>query len=55
VIHTDFEKGFIKAETVGYDDFIECGGEKGAKEKGVWRLEGGGLHSSTFQLNLSRF
>ena len=55
VIHTDFEKGFIKAETVGYDDFIECGGEKGAKEKGVWRLEGRGLHSSTFQLNLSRF
>ena len=40
VIHTDFEKGFIKAETVGYDDFIENEGFAGAKEKGVWRLEG---------------
>jgi ribosome-binding ATPase YchF (GTP1/OBG family) len=40
VIHTDFEKGFIKAETVGYDDFIANEGFAGAKEKGVWRLEG---------------
>ena len=40
VIHTDFEKGFIKAETVGYDDFIVNNGFSGAKEKGVWRLEG---------------
>jgi len=40
VIHTDFEKGFIKAETVGYDEFIACEGFAGAKEKGVWRLEG---------------
>jgi GTP-binding protein YchF len=40
VIHTDFEKGFIRAEVVGYDDFVECGGEQGAKEAGRWRLEG---------------
>ena len=40
VIHTDFEKGFIKAETVGYDDFVANEGFAGAKEKGVWRLEG---------------
>lgn len=40
VIHTDFEKGFIRAEVVGYDDFIDLGGEPGAKEAGKWRLEG---------------
>jgi len=40
VIHTDFEKGFIRAETIGYDDFIACGGEVGAKEAGKMRLEG---------------
>jgi len=40
VIHGDFEKGFIKAETVGYDDFIANGGFAGAKTNGVWRLEG---------------
>ncbi len=40
VIHTDFEKGFIRAEVVAYDDFIACGGEQGAKEAGKWRLEG---------------
>ncbi len=40
VIHTDFEKGFIRAEVVGYDDFIACKGESGAKEAGKWRLEG---------------
>ncbi len=39
-IHTDFEKGFIRAEIVGYDDFIENKGEQGAKEAGKWRLEG---------------
>jgi ribosome-binding ATPase YchF (GTP1/OBG family) len=39
-IHTDFERGFIRAEVVGYDDFIEFGGENGAKEAGKWRLEG---------------
>ena len=39
-IHTDFEKGFIRAEVVGYDAFIEFSGESGAKEAGKWRLEG---------------
>ncbi len=39
-IHTDFEKGFIRAEVVSYDDYIRYGGEKGAKEAGKWRLEG---------------
>lgn len=39
-IHTDFEKGFIRAEVVGYDNFIEFSGESGAKEAGKWRLEG---------------
>jgi len=40
VIHTDFEKGFIRAEVVAYDDFVEFNGESGAKEAGKWRLEG---------------
>ena len=40
VIHTDFEKGFIRAEVIAYDDFIACNGEAGAKEAGKWRLEG---------------
>ena len=40
VIHTDFEKGFIRAEVIGYDDFVAAGGEAGAKEKGLMRLEG---------------
>ena len=40
VIHTDFIKGFIRAEVVSYIDFISCGGEAVAKEKGLWRLEG---------------
>ena len=39
-IHTDFEKGFIRAEVVSYDDFVGCKGEAGAKEAGKWRLEG---------------
>jgi hypothetical protein len=39
-IHTDFEKGFIRAEVVGYEDFVAHGGEQGAKEAGKWRLEG---------------
>ncbi len=39
-IHTDFEKGFIRAEVVGYDDYIEYNGEQGAKDAGKWRLEG---------------
>jgi GTP-binding protein YchF len=40
VIHTDFEKGFIRAEVIGYDDFIQYKGEQGAKDAGKWRLEG---------------
>ncbi len=40
VIHTDFEKGFIRAEVIAYNDFIEHKGEHGAKEAGKWRLEG---------------
>lgn len=40
VIHTDFEKGFIRAEVISYDDFVTNNGEAGAKEAGKWRLEG---------------
>jgi ribosome-binding ATPase len=40
VIHTDFEKGFIRAETTAYADFVACGGEQGAKDAGKMRLEG---------------
>ena len=40
VIHTDFEKGFIRVETIAYADFIACNGEQGAKEAGKMRLEG---------------
>jgi hypothetical protein len=39
-IHTDFEKGFIRAEVIAYEDFIKYNGEAGAKEAGKWRLEG---------------
>ncbi|HVC51611.1 MAG TPA: redox-regulated ATPase YchF [Stellaceae bacterium] len=39
-IHTDFEKGFIRAETIAYADFVACGGEQGAKDAGKMRLEG---------------
>jgi GTP-binding protein YchF len=39
-IHTDFEHGFIRAEVISYDDFINYKGESGAKEAGKWRLEG---------------
>ena len=40
MIHSDFEHGFIRAETIGYNDFIAGGGETGAKEAGKMRLEG---------------
>lgn len=39
-IHTDFERGFIRAEVIGFDDYIASGGEQGAKEQGLMRLEG---------------
>jgi len=42
VIHTDFERGFIKAETIAFDDFIACNGEQGAKDTGKMRQEGKG-------------
>ena len=40
VIHTDFEKGFIRAETIAFDDYVKCKGESGAKDAGKMRLEG---------------
>lgn len=43
-IHTDFEKGFIRAEVIGFDDYVGCVGEAGAKDAGKWRLEGKEYH-----------
>ena len=40
MIHTNFERGFIRAEVIAYEDFIAYKGEAGAKEAGKWRLEG---------------
>ena len=40
VIHTDFQRGFIKAETVAYDVLVKCGSVAAAREKGVYRMEG---------------
>jgi ribosome-binding ATPase YchF (GTP1/OBG family) len=40
VIHTDFERGFIRAETIAYDDYVALGGEAGARDSGKLRLEG---------------
>ena len=40
VIHSDFERGFIRAETITYDDYVACNGEVGAKEAGKLRVEG---------------
>ncbi|MGH8577560.1 MAG: DUF933 domain-containing protein, partial [Gammaproteobacteria bacterium] len=40
VIHTDFQRGFIRAEVIGYDDYLAGRGEQGAKDAGKWRLEG---------------
>jgi GTP-binding protein YchF len=40
VIHSDFERGFIRAEAMSYADFIACGGEQGVRDAGKWRLEG---------------
>jgi ribosome-binding ATPase YchF (GTP1/OBG family) len=40
VIHGDFERGFIRAETIAFNDYVECNGEQGAKEKGKMRAEG---------------
>ncbi len=40
VIHSDFERGFIKAETVSYEDLVRCGSVAAARENGVYRMEG---------------
>ena len=40
LIHSDFERGFIRAEVISYNDLIECGSENAVKEKGKMRLEG---------------
>ena len=40
IIHTDFEKGFIRAEVISFDDYVLFAGESGAKDAGKWRLEG---------------
>jgi hypothetical protein len=40
VIHTDFERGFIRAQTIAFDDYIACKGEQGAKDTGKMRAEG---------------
>ncbi len=40
MIHTDFERGFIRAETIAYDDYVALGGEAGARDAGKLRLEG---------------
>jgi GTP-binding protein YchF len=54
-IHTDFEKGFIKAETIAYDDFVNCEGEQGAKEAGKMRQEGRGYQTQDGDIMLFRF
>ncbi|MEQ1736464.1 MAG: DUF933 domain-containing protein, partial [Rhodoglobus sp.] len=40
VIHSDFERGFIKSETVSYEDLVKCGSVAAAREKGLYRIEG---------------
>ena len=55
VIHTDFEKGFIKAETIAYKDFIDCEGEQGAKEAGKMRQEGRDYQTQDGDVMLFRF
>lgn len=52
-IHTDFEKGFIRAEIVSYDHFVEFNGEQGAKDAGKWRLEGKDYIVKTAMLSTS--
>ena len=55
VIHTDFERGFIKAEVIGYDDYIELGGEQGAKAAGKLRIEGKDYVMQDGDVTLFRF
>jgi len=54
-IHTDFERGFIRAETIAYDDYIACGGETGAKEAGKMRSEGKEYVAQDGDIMLFRF
>lgn len=54
-IHTDFERGFIRAEVTAFDDYIECGGENGAKEAGKLRLEGKDYITQEGDVMLFRF
>ena len=46
VIHTDFERGFIRAQTIAYEDYINFKGEQGAKEAGKMRAEGKGIRGA---------
>jgi ribosome-binding ATPase len=55
VIHTDFEKGFIRAETMAYEDFVQFNGEAGAKEAGKWRSEGKDYDVKDGDIMLFRF
>ena len=55
VIHTDFKKGFIRAETVSFKDFIEFDGEQGAKAQGKWRSEGADYEVKDGDIILFRF
>jgi len=54
-IHTDFEHGFIRAEVISCDDFVQAGGEAGAKEVGKWRLEGKDYEVAEGDIILFRF
>jgi len=55
VIHTDFERGFIRAEVVSFDDFVKYNGEQGAKDAGRWRLEGKDYKVTDGDVMLFRF
>jgi hypothetical protein len=55
VIHGDFERGFIRAETIAYDDFLSCNGEQGAKDAGRMRSEGRDYQVQDGDLLLFRF
>ncbi|MEE8393448.1 MAG: DUF933 domain-containing protein, partial [Rhodospirillales bacterium] len=55
VVHTDFERGFISAETVSYEDFVALGGENGAREAGRMRQEGRGYVVADGDVMLIRF
>ncbi|MEW6575835.1 redox-regulated ATPase YchF [Sphingorhabdus buctiana] len=55
VIHSDFEKGFIRAETMAYDDYVQYNGEAGAKEAGKWRSEGKEYEVKDGDIMLFRF